>query len=330
MTRFSDAQPLYARHGIATFPVTAAKAPAVRGYLRMGLDASSELVTKFPNASAIGFATNHRNGITVLDIDTVNDHVLADALNRHGYTPLIARTGSGKFHAYYRHNGERRRIRPWPGREIDLLGTGGFVVAPPSEVAKGTYSFIEGSLDDVSQLPVVHNLDLPQVAANRCVPEGARNNELWRHCMKSAHHVDSFDDLLDVARTFNDNCLPPLEDSEVITAAQSAWKYTERGLNRFGQHGAWFPLDEVNRLIDDQDAALLLMFLRANQGPNSTFICVNGLAEKFGWHRNRFAKARRRLIDLGYMKPIRQAGYRSAALFRWTRKGCQKSDTYSQ
>ena len=28
-------------------------------------------------------------------------------------TPLIVRTGSRIFHAYYRHNHERRRIRPW-------------------------------------------------------------------------------------------------------------------------------------------------------------------------------------------------------------------------
>ena len=34
---FADAQPIYAEHGIATFPVTELKAPAVRGYLKMGL-----------------------------------------------------------------------------------------------------------------------------------------------------------------------------------------------------------------------------------------------------------------------------------------------------
>jgi Bifunctional DNA primase/polymerase, N-terminal len=105
-------------------------------------DGTRGLVIKFPDAPAIGFATKRRNGVTILDIDTPDEKVLADALNRHGRTPLIARTGSGKFRAYYRHNGERRRIRPWRGLAIDLLGTGGFVVAPPSEVAKGSYSFI--------------------------------------------------------------------------------------------------------------------------------------------------------------------------------------------
>src|SRR5262249_48465024 len=198
---FSNAQPIYAEHGIATFPVTELKAPAVRGYLRIGLDTSRGLVIKFPDAPAIGFATKRRNAVTILDIDTPDEKVLADALNRPGHTPLIARTGSGKFHAYYRYNGERRRIRPWRGREIDLLGKGGMVIAPPSKLPRGEYKFIEGSLDDIPRLPVLRNLDLTKAEP---VNEGARNKELWRHCMRHAHHVDTFDELLDVARTAND------------------------------------------------------------------------------------------------------------------------------
>jgi len=312
---FSEAQPIYAEHGIATFPVTADKRPAVQGYLRTGLKGSQALAAKFGNAPALGFVTDERNGVTVLDIDTPDERTLANALERHGRTPLIGRTGSGKFHAYYRYNGEPRRIRPWPGREIDILGRGGMVIAPPSKVARGSYNFIEGNLDEVHRLPVLRNLELAPP-----VKQGARNNELWRHCMRNAHHVESFDDLLDVARTFNDNCEPPLEDFEVISAARSAWEKTERGLNRFVQHGAWFPLDEVNRMIDEQDAALLLMFMRAHQEPEATFMCANGLAEKFGWTRKRLADARGRLIGLGYLAPIRQAGPKTPALFRWTKR----------
>ena len=188
-------------------------------------------------------------------------------------------------------------------------------IVPPSKVAKGSYEFIEGTLDDVHRLPPLRNLDLPKP-----IEQGSRNNQLWRHCMKNAHHVDNFDALLDVGRTFNENCEPPMEDTEVMSAIRSAWEITERGENRFGQHGAWFPLDEVNKLIEP-DAFYLLAFLRAHQGPDSTFMCANGLADKFGWRRHRLANARRALIELGYFKPIRQAGYRTAALHRWTRRG---------
>ncbi len=52
-----------------------------------------------------------RSRITVLDVDSKDERILADALGRHGKRAVIARTGSGKFHFWYKHNGERRRIR---------------------------------------------------------------------------------------------------------------------------------------------------------------------------------------------------------------------------
>jgi Bifunctional DNA primase/polymerase, N-terminal/Primase C terminal 1 (PriCT-1) len=318
-TIFADAQPLYAEHGIATFPVTATKMPAVRGYLQTGLISSKALAAKFAEAPALGFATNKGNGITVLDIDTTNDNVLADALNRHGPTPLIARTGSGKFHAYYRNSGERRRIRPWSGREIDLLGKGGMVIAPPSTLARRSYTFIEGTLDDVSRLPILRNLDLPEPSR---VKRGDRNNALFRHCMRAAHHCDTLDDLLDVARTFNDECLPPMEDGEVTATTQSAWAYIERGQNWFGQHGAWLPSDELDKMIvGDQDALLLLAFLRRHQGPEALFMIANdGLADKLGWRRQRVAAARSRLIELDHISVVRQAWRGHPALYRWAKR----------
>jgi hypothetical protein len=323
---FPKWQPHYAAHRVATFPVRItedAKRPAITNYGTVGLPASAVLASKqqFANANAFGFMAGPRSNIAVLDVDTSDEKILANALDRHGQTPLIVRSGSGKFHAYYRHAGERRRIRPWQGLPIDVLGSGGYVVAPPSRAARGRYEIIQGGLDDLERLPAMRNFahTKPEVAR-----DGERGTKLFEHLMRAAHHVDCFDDLLDVGRTFGDNCEPPMEEARVISTAQSAWGYTQRGLNRFGQHGAWFPLDEVDRLVDYQDAFFLLAFLRAHQGPDATFMCANGLAEKFGWHRVRFANARRRLIELGHLKAVRNAGYRTAALFRWTKKGSEQ------
>jgi bifunctional DNA primase/polymerase-like protein len=307
---FARHQPDYAAHKIATFPVTAAKKPAVQGYLRTGLNGSKELATRFKSAQAFGFATDERNRITVVDIDTPDESVLVRALERHGDTPLIARTGSGKYHAYYKHNGERRRIRPWRDLPIDLLGIGGMVIAPPSRIAHGSYQFIQGTIDDIHRLPVIANLDIEPGPK-----EGNRNRAVWNHCMKQAHYVENFDELLDVARTFNDSCEPPLEDIEVISAAQSAWGYTERGQNHFGRGNP-----EIKWMLDNQDAYLLLAFLRDHQGPNATFMCANGLAQTFGWSRLRLAAARKYLIEAGYFKPVRNAGEGTPALFRWIRR----------
>ena len=95
-------QPRYAARGIATFPVRIIerengktdKVPATKGYLRTGIQGSAELARKFAHIDALGFACGRRNRITVLDIDTEDENVLADAQSRHGSTPLIIRTAS--------------------------------------------------------------------------------------------------------------------------------------------------------------------------------------------------------------------------------------------
>jgi hypothetical protein len=130
----------------------------------------------------------------VLDVDTTDETVLSDALARHGASPLIVRTGSGKFHAYYRHNGERRRIRPWQELPIDIIG-GGVAVAPPSKVLKGDYKIIHGHIDDLDRLPLAKGLKDVQQYLHKSnysdtdtglVQEGRRNATLWEHCMRNA------------------------------------------------------------------------------------------------------------------------------------------------
>jgi hypothetical protein len=67
-------------------------------------------------------------------------------------------------------------------------------------------------------------------------------------------------------------------------------------------------------MLEEEDAFILLAFLRVNNGPWATFMCTNTLAEKFNWGSKRLAAARSRPIELGHMKPVRQAG-RGPALF---------------
>ena len=311
---FPKWQAAYAEHGIATYPINA-KAPVIRAPQKIGIAGSTKLAMRFPNAEAFGFDAGPRNRISVVDVDSTDERVLADALSTYGHTPFISRTPSGGFHAWYRHNGENRQIKPLPN--VDILGRGN-VVAPPSRLAKGSYQIIQGTLDDLDRLPTMRQ-SAATAKATTGIPKGKRNVALWRHCMRNAHHCDDFDALLDVARTFNEDCLPPLEEAEVMRTAQSAWGYTERGENRFGQHGAWFPADEVTNLVyDEQDVFLLLAFLRSHNGPQSTFMITNdGLARLLRWRSERVAIARRRLIELGYIVMLKQAGRGHPALFRW-------------
>ncbi len=326
-------QPRYAAYRIATFPVRVdddGKVPAIRGWQRIGLPGSAKLA-KTKDADAFGFCPGSRSRLTILDVDTSNECVLTDALARHGSTPIIVRSSSGNYQAWYRWEGEKRLIRPDPDKPIDILGSG-FVVAPPSRGIKSNYEFIEGDLDDLDRLPSLRNLPpgnkrethSPTPTQKERIEKGTRNDNLWRHLMRTAHYCDDFDALLDVAHTANADFLPPLPEDEVMKVAKSAWGYTERGENRFGRPGVFFEVEEANRLITwDQDLFVLLSFLRANNGPSSTFMVANGLTDRLGWTRKRLSAVRKRLVGT-HIKMVRPpSAVNGPALYRWRSKGGQ-------
>jgi hypothetical protein len=193
---FRDWQPQYASYGIATFPVRISddgKVPAIRGWQRVGLPGSANLGHQFADADAFGFCPGRRTRLTILDVDSNDERTLAGALDRHGPTPIIVRSGSGNHQAWYRWHGENRRIRPDPDKPIDILGSG-FVVAPPSHGVKSNYQFIKGGLDDLDHLPYLReppshiNGDSHLATAYERIGEGARNRNLWEHCMRAAHN----------------------------------------------------------------------------------------------------------------------------------------------
>jgi hypothetical protein len=107
-------QHVYADYGIPTFPVEIGedeKKPLVRGYLKVWPDLSTKWAQQFPFAPTFGLVlgpkkwrTNRHgktlppaSGIAELDVDSRDERFLADALIRHGYTPIVIRTASRKF-----------------------------------------------------------------------------------------------------------------------------------------------------------------------------------------------------------------------------------------
>lgn len=313
MGAFADWQPIYAEHGLATFPVRE-KRPAVSHYLKMGLRASAQLPRRFANDDAFGIACRP-NKIVVLDVDAPDEKLLADAICEFGETPFIVRSGSGNFQAWYRHNGEKRRVRPDPSRPIDILGDG-FVVAAPSKSAKGDYSIIRGSLDDLRRLPTMRQSSAAQAVqsdpASLKVREGERNQTLWRKCMVVAKECGEVGELMGKAVEMNRAMFyEPLPDEEVLRIVASAWAKETSGDNWFGRGGR-VVLDaaEVDGLLNsDPDAFLLLTVLRRHHWRRE-FVIANAMAETMpcgGWRRQRFTTARRRLIELGTIEEVRAA-----------------------
>jgi Bifunctional DNA primase/polymerase, N-terminal/Primase C terminal 1 (PriCT-1) len=315
---FLEAQKAYAKHGIPLFPVRitadGAKRPSVRNYQRIGVRGSAKLVRQFGDAPAFGFVCGSGNKITVLDVDSSDETVLSDAIDRHGKSPLIVRTARRRFQAWYRWNGERRLIRPNPATPIDILGSG-VVVAPNSSAAHGQYEIIQGSLEDLERLPPLASPGNSSIS-NMTVGTG-RNNVLFRKIASDAHYCDDFDALLDRAKTLNDQFGEPLDDAEVVRTAKSVWKMTVEGRNRFGQIGAWLPLGLVDRLVHDPHLCTLVSWLKAHNKPNATFLVADGLRQSFGWPRRQFVQARYRAIVEGMIVQISEPRKGHPAKYVW-------------
>jgi len=358
---FVITQKVYADHGIATFPVKIddanEKTPLVKGWMKVRPQRSAELAQKFPFAVAAGMLlgprTNDRisrkgeklppaSGVSEGDVDSRDERILADFLDRHGQTKIIIRSGTGKFKAWYAHNGERRSIRPWPELPIDILGDHGYTVVPPSfnpSAGYRQYEFIQGSLDDIGSLPVMKNLEpqlyrtakpprreraekAPDSPLIGMVEHDGRNQALFDEIGKRAKKIcaegGTRDRLFEVAMGFNRTCAEPMEVEEVNHVVGRIWKYTTEGHNYFDRHGAFMDDYEVDAMIDgDQDALLLLAYLRVHNGALAKFMITNGLHETFHWREERLVAARNRLVERGHVRQVKKAWSRSPALYRW-------------
>jgi hypothetical protein len=150
------------------------------------------------------------------------------------------------------------------------------------------------------------------------VPEGRRNNALFKHCMRQAHRCDNSDALVELARVFNTgSCTPPLTDDEVIRTSHRAFYYTARGENRFGMTGSWLPTETVRRMVADPYLCTLVNFLQAENRPNRTFWVADGLDKRLGWSRRKFQAARREAINRGFIKMVSKPGQGHPALYRF-------------
>jgi hypothetical protein len=91
---FQSLQAAYKKRGVAVCPVGSDKLPAIRHY-RIGASASPQLALKFAAIEAAGVCASRRNRITVVDIDSSDDRLMAKVEARFGVTPFRVRTPSG-------------------------------------------------------------------------------------------------------------------------------------------------------------------------------------------------------------------------------------------
>ncbi len=344
MAAFQDAAREYAAAGIVPLPIAPdGKRPLVRGAGKFGRRAALFIVPKFPDAN-LGFWCGQHNGVTVADIDSASDAELQYALDTFGDSPVIVRTASGKHHAYYRHGGERRRIRPIKGRAIDILGEG-LCVAPPSvRPSGGRYEFVRGGLADLANLPTMRRAALDQLepaAFKATAPRrhrdgevvgiGRRNESLFRLVLALAQGAETLAALLADARRANaELARPPLPDAEVQHIARNAWRYKmeDRLMVPGAGSAILLPSALIARLQDagEADAALLLLTALRAHGRTGKPFALSPLAMERArligsWDKRRYRNARKRACDLGELVQVAVGGKgkHDPALYRFAR-----------
>jgi len=156
----------YANKGWRIVPIRPGeKRPALHNWTVTASKDPQQITEWFTGAFAdhgIGIATGPESGIFVLDVDITDtkagDETLADLEQLYGRLPdtLIAITGSGGWHIYLNYppdleirNDAGRRLGPG----LDIRGTGGQVVAPPTIHPNGNaYQWDEGC-DTIANAP---------------------------------------------------------------------------------------------------------------------------------------------------------------------------------
>jgi hypothetical protein len=228
-----------ADRGWHILPVQArGKLPLVKGWLEVATRDIAQLeawADQYP-ACNWGLATGAASGLVVIDVDGAEGRASLADLERQGFTmpaTLTVTTGrtDGGEHRYYRspsgsdiHNDQTGKIGP----HIDVRGTGGFVVCPPSVHASGKqYRFIDTSVP-VAELPgwVIERLTvrppMPNATAQaspQAVGKGSRTNRLvslagtMHRCGMSLEAITAA--LLAENAAFN----PPLPEAKVRTIA---------------------------------------------------------------------------------------------------------------
>lgn len=252
------------RQGICSCGSAACTSPGKHPRTRAGVKdatAAPEAVRawwrRWPDAN-IGIATGRASGLLVIDIDPrhYGDESYADLLSEAGLDrlpdSLQCLTGGGGWHDYFRipiaaNVRNAANVRGHQG--VDIRGTGGYVIAPPSiHVSGGAYlwemesdptqgaqladcpepllKLLSGQQPRLTSLP---RRQRPDRGPHGKVPEGGRNNDLAGYLGGLRAHGADLDELVRRGTEYSDaHHDPPLSSAEILRTAQSIARYPVR------------------------------------------------------------------------------------------------------
>ncbi len=246
----------YVRQNMAVFPLSELSKvplPGSKGCKDATLDEEKviEWWTTNPNYN-IGIATgNASEGLVVIDLDKHGDSdgvaLFQDFLCSEPAGSLeptaIARTANGGLHLFYRDTElYRNEANLYPG--VDIRGEGGYIVAPPSKLPTGSYSWdsrfrldvlgiahFEGAAKEFIDAKLKTSDPFSQVIQDTTsftlpeqVGEGGRNDNMYRLACSLLN--SGMSENACKAAVWEENvlkCNPPLSPKEIATIVHSAY-----------------------------------------------------------------------------------------------------------
>lgn len=289
---------------------------------------------KFPDAN-VGYVPG-LSGLVAIDDDGGAGELIRETF---GDTHGRIKSRRGAHYLYQKPRGQMPGVvdlRAF-GINADLKHGNSIAIAPPSSHRSGhVYEWLDCGPDVLQDLPPFRVDLLQKLLDSRKVKtqdqkkadagfrSGSRKMALNDHLVKNASWADSFDEVLDVAMTWNDDHLTKygiekLEEGEVMQIAAAVWKDLKAGkLERWHGRRATVRsnLSEIDQLAaiskDGMAAYMLLMKLRGEHGGrmarNETFALNQVAMAKAGtipnWTRYDYEKARAVLLKAGMLEIV--------------------------
>ncbi len=219
------------------------KHPKSKDWQSRATNSSEEMLKLTKSASNVGIATGEvagqssgRTYLFVLDVDDNRDGTieLKKLEEKYGELPvtMTVKTGNG-YHLYFLSDKEVSNSVNLVGDGIDVRGTGGFVVAPPSLHSSGAFYELDvGAAEDPAVVPewllrLATSSRAPKYEAVADGPDsvvaGGRNDHLASLAGTLRRRNFRGRGLLAALLVENaERCVPPLDEGEVRSIAASA------------------------------------------------------------------------------------------------------------
>lgn len=270
-----EAASRYTQYGACVYPATPDKRALIRGWNGASAardpERAAALFREFPDAQ-LGIATGPSR-LVVIDIDPRNggEESWRSLCHEVGlesfYGCPSSTTPSGGSHLYFRAPAAHLRSQAHAlGAGIDLVGSGGGVLAPPSSRREGPYRWrtADGDLPNLELVPelpanIIARLRTRSIRGAAAelgnhiasqIGEGERNDTLARIASKLRWRFELSEAELSAALlSLNQRCVPPLPETEVVMIAKSIARRAAASVDPIAWLASWLPQLDSEREV---------------------------------------------------------------------------------